>query len=62
MKRLFKRKQSRTQPIILRGDGFVHPNSNIANEIRRIRWMCRRHAKNRQPTLQFDIPIYKPEE
>lgn len=61
MKSLFKRQRSRSQVIVLRGDGWIHPDSDIANEKRRIRWMYRRLARNRQPTLQFNIPIYTPE-
>jgi len=60
MKRLFKQQKRRGTPVV-RGYGFVHANKNIANEIRRIQWMCRRHAKQKQPALHFDLPIYKPE-
>lgn len=61
MKSLFKRQRSRSQVIVLRGDGWIHPDSDIANEVRRLRWTYRRLTRNRQPTLQFNIPIYKPE-
>ena len=61
MKSLFKRQRSRSQVIVLRGDGWIHPDSDIANEVRRLRWTYRLIARSRQPTLQFNIPIYKPE-
>jgi hypothetical protein len=61
MKSLFKRQRSRSQVIVLRGDGWIHPDSDIANEVRRLRWVYRLSARNVQPTLQFNIPIYKPE-
>lgn len=53
-------KQSRLQAVVLRGYGDVHPDPSTANEVRYIRWMCRKFARQKQPTLRFDIPIYKP--
>lgn len=61
MRNLFRRQCSRSQVIVLRGDGWIHPDSDIANEVRRLRWVYRLSARNVQPTLQFNIPIYKPE-
>lgn len=61
MKSLFKRQRSRSHVIVLRGDGWIHPDSDIANEVRRLRWTYRLIARSRQPALQFNIPIYKPE-